>query len=77
MSRHVGAVVHGAREVAARPWPPCHGPPAYDAAYGQAVNGCPPRVVDNVGGPSHGRASEGLLYTKGQHALALKELTLQ
>ncbi len=39
------------------PWPPCHGPPAHDAAYGQAVNGCPPHVVDNVSGPSHGRAS--------------------
>jgi hypothetical protein len=25
-----------------RPWPPCHGPPAHDAAYGQAVNGCQP-----------------------------------
>jgi hypothetical protein len=39
-----------------RPWPPCHGSPAHDAADGHAVNGCPPRVVDNVGGPSHGRA---------------------
>ena len=29
----------------------------HDAAYGQAVNCCQPRVVDNVSGPCHSRAS--------------------
>src|ERR1700682_3820134 len=38
--------------LAALPWPPAH-----DAAYGQAVNCCQPRVVHNVSGPCHGRAS--------------------
>jgi hypothetical protein len=44
-----------------RPWPPCHGPPAHDAAYGQAVKRLSARIVDNV----------------RRHALALKEWTLQ